>query len=142
MEDYIRAFVVTATGIPASTLQKDAPPYRATLAIYYNNSEIHLLDPSPIAKHTEHWTQSSAKCPGQEATRRIHFIFNRVTIDHVGEFTIVASIFRPGDDINGPAYLKTPCSTAVQVASWGQSFRQKPLSKCLQESRRLLGAGG
>lgn len=133
IEDYLRPFVVTASGIPADTLQQPSAPYRATVTIYYDNSDIQVLDPSPIVEHTEHWVQSSATCPGQDATRRIHFIFEDVAIDYLGEYTIVASIFRPGDDIEGPAYLTTSCSTLVQVAPRSRRIRPKPLSKCWAE---------
>lgn len=140
MEDYMRPFVVTATGIPAATLRKGATRYRATVAIYYNNSEIKILDPSRIVEHTRHWTRSSATYPGQEPTRRIHFIFDHVVVDHVGEFTMIVSIFRPGDDVKGPPFLETPCSTLVQVASYIRDFQAEPLSKCLQE--RGVGSFG
>ncbi|KAK4150904.1 hypothetical protein C8A00DRAFT_36480 [Chaetomidium leptoderma] len=137
----LRPFVVMASGIPADTLEQSLAPYRATITIFYDNSDIQILDPSPVVDHTNHWMQSYGQYPGQEGTKRIVFIFDNVKIDYLGEYTMFVSIFRPGDDIEGEVYLRTPCSTLVLVASLSRRIQPIPPSLFDDRVYAELGIG-
>jgi hypothetical protein len=130
ISEKLRPFVVTAINIPADTVDTSLPPYRATVAIFYDNSDIEVEDPCPVVEHTNHWAQPAAKGPSQDAITRIHFVFDNVKVDYVGEYTMTVSVFRPGDDLEGPAYLKTTWSTMTRVAALSQPIQPTPPSKC------------
>ncbi|KAK4033354.1 hypothetical protein C8A01DRAFT_40184 [Parachaetomium inaequale] len=128
ISEKLRPFVVMAS-VPADTVDKSLPPYRATVAIFYDNSDIEVLDPSPVVEHTNHWIQSAARSPSQDGTTRIHFVFDNVKVDYLGEYTMAVSIFRPGDDLEGPAYLTTPWSIMTRVAALSQRIQPTPPSQ-------------
>ncbi|KAL2270331.1 hypothetical protein VTJ83DRAFT_2515 [Remersonia thermophila] len=109
----LRPFVVVACNIPAATLRDGTQPYRAALAVYINNTSIQLPDPLPVVEHTE--------CPasaGREK-RRLYFIFEDIRIYYPGQYTVVASIFGPGNDVNGRASMVTPPSMSLDVVVQG-----------------------
>ncbi|KAH6842379.1 hypothetical protein B0I37DRAFT_435782 [Chaetomium sp. MPI-CAGE-AT-0009] len=137
ISEKLRPFVVTVTNPPDSR-RESLPPYRATVTIYYNNSALEVVDPSPVVEHTDcpipSAQQSSPKNDG--TVRNMHFIFEDVKIDYVGEYTMHASIFRPDDDIEGPAFLTTPWSTLVKVVP--PSRRVEPTQPT--ELKRLVAA--
>jgi hypothetical protein len=125
----LRPFVVTVTN-PPDKVGKSRPRYRATVAIFYNNSALRVVDPSPVVEHTDRGVRPFKESwPDQDGTENIHFLFADVKVDYVGEYTMHASIFRPGDDLKGPAFLTTPWSTLVKVVPASRRARPAPLSK-------------
>lgn len=125
----LRPFVVTVTN-PPDKVGKSRPRYRAMVAIFYNNSALRVADPSPVVEHTVRRVRSSKEsCPGQDGAENIHFLFEDVKVDYVGEYTMHASIFRPGDGLKGPAFLTTPWSTLVKVVPAARRAKPVPLNE-------------
>ncbi|KAH6617470.1 hypothetical protein F5144DRAFT_660792 [Chaetomium tenue] len=114
-----RSFVVTVTN-PPGRVPGSLPRYKATVSIFYNNSGIRVADPSPVVEHIDR------QIPNTDTAGNMHFLFDSVKVDYVGEFTMHASIFRPDDDLNGPAFLTTPWSTAVKVLPPGRRIKAIP----------------
>ncbi|KAK3291612.1 uncharacterized protein B0H64DRAFT_469461 [Chaetomium fimeti] len=134
----LRPFVVTVSNPPGkmgSSLQR----YKATVAIYYQNSALKVVDPSPVVEHTDRPIPSArALFADHDGKGNIHFIFKGVKINYLGEYTMHASIFRPDDDIEGPAFLTTPWSTSVKVVPPSRRREPAPLSK--SPRRNLVSA--
>lgn len=128
-----RPFVVTVTN-PPGRVPGSLPRYKATVSIFYNNSGIRVADPSPVVEHIDRQISLAKELsPNTDTAGNMHFLFDSVKVDYVGEFTMHASIFRPDDDLNGPAFLTTPWSTVVKVLPLVRRVRATPLSESLHE---------